>query len=54
MTGNIFTETLRRGWRVMVYWGIGMGLYSVINTIISQEDAFPTHVLMASIVCRVC
>ncbi len=38
MTGIIFTETLRRGWRVMLYWGIGMAIYSVINTVIILDN----------------
>lgn len=38
MTGIIFSETLRRGWRMMVYWGIGMGLYSIVNTIIITDN----------------
>src|SRR3954462_8982906 len=27
MAGAVFLETLRRGWRGMLYWGIGMGVY---------------------------
>lgn len=38
MTGKIFSETLRRGWRVMLYWGIGMALYSVINTVVILDN----------------
>ena len=30
MAGAVFIETLRRGWRSMIYWGIGMGLYGGI------------------------
>ena len=30
MSGAVFVETLRRGWRTMIYWGIGMGLYGGI------------------------
>ncbi len=30
MSGAVFIETLRRGWRSMIYWGIGMGLYGGI------------------------
>ncbi len=30
MAGAVFIETLRRGWRSMLYWGIGMGLYGGI------------------------
>ncbi len=33
MAWSIFFETLRRGWRTMVYWGIGIGLIGVMNVI---------------------
>lgn len=38
MTGTIFSETLRRGWRVMLYWGIGMAIYSVVNTVVILDN----------------
>ncbi|MBA3872069.1 MAG: ABC transporter permease subunit [Anaerolineae bacterium] len=35
MPRSIFNETLRRGWRSMIFWGIGIGLLGfVITTII--------------------
>ncbi len=30
MSGVVFIETLRRGWRGMLYWGIGIGLYGAL------------------------
>ena len=39
MTGKIFTETLRRGWRAMLYWGIGMGLYGLFIAVAVLDDA---------------
>lgn len=33
MTWAVFTETLRRGWRTMFFWGIGIGLVAVLNVI---------------------
>jgi len=33
MTWSVFVETLRRGWRTMIYWGIGIGLIGVLNII---------------------
>ncbi|MBL8148160.1 MAG: ABC transporter permease subunit [Anaerolineae bacterium] len=38
MTGKIFVETLRRNWRIMLYWGIGMGLYGVMITVAVLDD----------------
>lgn len=29
MTGAVFFETLRRSWRQIIYWGIGLGLYAL-------------------------
>jgi ABC-2 type transport system permease protein len=34
MPWSIFNETLRRGWRGMIYWGVGLGLLGFIITII--------------------
>jgi ABC-2 type transport system permease protein len=33
MVWVVFFETLRRGWRTMLYWGIGIGLIGVFNVI---------------------
>ncbi|MDX2161193.1 MAG: ABC transporter permease subunit [bacterium] len=33
MNGVIFTETLRRGWRGMLWWGIGLGFLAWLNVI---------------------
>ncbi len=30
MSGIVWLETLRRGWRTMTYWGIGVGLYGAL------------------------
>jgi ABC-2 type transport system permease protein len=38
MARAIFFETLRRGWRSMIYWGIGIGLIALLN-IIAVPDA---------------
>lgn len=32
-TGEVFAETLRRSWKTMVYWGIGVGLLVFVNVI---------------------
>lgn len=37
MSGAVFMETLRRGWRGMLGWGIGMGLYGSLIVIIIQD-----------------
>ncbi len=37
MTGSVFMETLRRGWRGMLYWGIGLGLYGFFITSFTQD-----------------
>ena len=39
MTGTIFAETLRRNWRMMLYWGIGMGAYALMITVAVLDDA---------------
>src|SRR5579859_5690512 len=33
MAWAIFIQTLRRGWRTMLYWGIGIGLVAVFQVI---------------------
>ncbi len=37
MSGVVFRETLRRGWRGMLYWGIGFGLYGLGILLIVQD-----------------
>ncbi|MFN8378427.1 MAG: ABC transporter permease subunit [Anaerolineae bacterium] len=39
MTGRIFSETLGRGWRTMLYWGLGMGMYALLITVAVLDDA---------------
>lgn len=31
MTGAVFTETLRRAWRPMLWWGLGLGFMAMIQ-----------------------
>ena len=38
MTRAVFWETLRRGWRAGLFWGIGIGLVAVLN-IVAVPDA---------------
>jgi len=38
MNGVVFTETLRRGWRGMLYWGLGFGLYGLMIMMIVQDS----------------
>lgn len=37
MKGVTFIETLRRGWRGMLYWGIGTFIYGLYATILIQD-----------------
>ncbi len=37
MSGVVFKDTLRRGWRGMIYWGIGFGLYGVMIMMIVKD-----------------
>ena len=37
MNGVVFKDTLRRGWRGMIYWGIGFGLYGVMIMMIVKD-----------------
>jgi ABC-2 type transport system permease protein len=37
MSGVVFMETLRRGWRGMIYWGIGFGLYGLMIMMIVKD-----------------
>lgn len=36
-TGEIFGETLRRGWRGMLSWGIGIGLLGLVQVVILPD-----------------
>jgi len=38
MSGVVFTETLRRGWRAMIYWGVGFGLYGLMIMMVVQDS----------------
>jgi ABC-2 type transport system permease protein len=38
MNGVVFFETLRRGWRGMIYWGVGFGLYGLSIMMIVQDS----------------
>ena len=37
MNGVVFKETLRRGWRGMLYWGLGFGLYGLMIMMIVKD-----------------
>jgi ABC-type transport system involved in multi-copper enzyme maturation permease subunit len=37
MNGTVFWETLRRGWRGMLYWGLGLAAYGLMLTLIVQD-----------------
>jgi len=37
MTGVTFFETLRRHWRGMLYWGIGVGLMGILQVIVVPD-----------------
>jgi ABC-2 type transport system permease protein len=37
MNGVVFKETLRRGWRGMIYWGLGFGLYGLMIMMIVKD-----------------
>lgn len=37
MSGSIFMETLRRNWRAMLYWGIGLGVYGYFISSFVQD-----------------
>src|SRR5688572_5196057 len=37
MTGTIFMETLRRNWRGMLFWGVGIGLIAWLQIIILPD-----------------
>ncbi|MBI1277770.1 MAG: ABC transporter permease subunit [Anaerolineaceae bacterium] len=38
MNGVVFTETLRRGWRGMIYWGLGFGFYGLMIMLVVQDS----------------
>jgi ABC-2 type transport system permease protein len=38
MAGSVFLGTLRRSWRTMIFWAIGIGLFAALN-IIAVPDA---------------
>jgi ABC-2 type transport system permease protein len=37
MTGSIFMETLRRNWRLALYWGLGIGSYALLIILIIPD-----------------
>lgn len=37
MNGSVFQETLRRSWRAMLYWGVGLALYGYLVTSFIQD-----------------
>jgi beta-exotoxin I transport system permease protein len=37
MSGTVFMETLRRNWRTMLYWGIGLAIYGFFITSFIQD-----------------
>jgi len=39
MTGTIFYETLRRSWRQVIYWGLGLGLYAIYPFLLMPDQA---------------
>ncbi len=38
MNGVVFWETLRRGWRGMIYWGLGFGVYGLVIMMVVQDS----------------
>lgn len=48
MAGAIFTETLRRHWRQMVYWGVGVGLLGFyVLVVIKDVDVLKQYAAIA-------
>lgn len=48
IAGTIFTETLRRNWRQILYWGIGLALLGVyIAVVIPDVDALKQYAAIA-------
>lgn len=49
MSGSIFRETLRRHWRQVLYWGIGIGMLSFyLMVVIPDVDALKQYANMVS------
>jgi ABC-2 type transport system permease protein len=44
MPWSIFNETFRRGWRGMIYWGLGLGLLGLVMMIIIPNVAMLTQI----------
>ncbi len=38
MTGSVFFETLRRSWRQIIYWGIGLALYALYPFVLLPDS----------------
>lgn len=38
MNGSVFVETLRRGWRTALYWGMGLAFYALYVVMIFGTD----------------
>lgn len=38
MSGVVFVHTLRRNWRAMLYWGLGLGLYGFFVVTLLQDE----------------
>jgi len=38
MSGTVFMETLRRKWRTMLYWGLGLAIYGFFITSFVQDS----------------
>ncbi len=44
MTGIIFFETLRRSWKQILYWGVGIGLYGIFPFLmIPDQDGLDSY-----------
>lgn len=43
MVGTVFAETLRRGWKTAVYWGLGIGSLAWLTIIIVQDTTLITQ-----------
>ena len=39
MTGTVFVETLRRSWRQMIYWGLGLFIWGVYPFVMIPDQA---------------
>lgn len=38
-TGTLFTEILRRSWRSALYWGLGIGMFALLQMVFIQDNA---------------